>query len=241
MNKKIRFVLVNTSHPGNIGSTARAMKTMGLESLYLVNPSQFPHENAIALASGATDILDNAQVVQSLEEALQDCNLVFGTSTRMRKMPQEMMTPKEAAQKIAKETSTTNIAFVFGSEKFGLNNEELIQCHYHVRIPTTDNFSSLNLAAAVQVIAYELYINLLNNRKEPLLHQRGNFATVDELEGLYRHIEEAMIALNFLNPKHPRQLMTRMRQIINRSRIDKDELNLLRGIMDAILKYNRAK
>lgn len=239
MLKNIRFVLVNPSHPGNIGSVARIMKNMALEKLFLVNPLQFPHVNATAMASGATDVLENAIITQSLDEAIKNCTLVIGTSARMRKLPQLMVTPQKAAEIIKQESSRKNIAILFGNEKFGLNNEDLGKCHYHVRIPTVKNFSSLNLAAAAQIIAYELYIHTLSDQGKSLLHVRKNFATAEELEGLYEHIKKTMILIGFLNPDHPRRLMPRMRQIINRSRIDKNELNLLRGIMTAIGQYTR--
>jgi tRNA (cytidine32/uridine32-2'-O)-methyltransferase len=234
MLKNIRFILVNTSHPGNIGSVARIMKNMALEKLFLVNPEKFPHENATAMASGATDILENANLTSSSDEAIKNCTLVIGTSARMRKLPQSMVTPPQIAKMITQEPKDHEIAFLFGNEKFGLNNEDLQKCHYHVRIPTVETFNSLNLAAAAQIIAYELYTHTLSDQGKSLLHTRENFATADELEGLYHHIQETMILIDFLNLKHPRQLMPRMRQIINRSRIDKDELNLLRGIMTAV-------
>src|SRR3990167_617643 len=162
MLDQIRIVLINTSHPGNIGSVARAMKTMGLVQLYLVSPLQYPHHKANEMAVGATDILEQAVVVETLDEAIADCALVVGTSARMRTIPWPLLTPREMAEKIKCEPKTSTIAILFGCEQSGLNNDALQRCHYHIHIPANPDYSSLNLAAAVQIIAYELRLSHSN-------------------------------------------------------------------------------
>jgi tRNA (cytidine32/uridine32-2'-O)-methyltransferase len=234
MNKNIRIILVNTSHPGNIGATARAMKNMGFERLYLVSPESFPHPDAKARAVGADNLLEQAVVTTTLDEALRDCTLVFGTSARMRFLPQEMLTPRQAAEKIVNEFIDQDIAIVFGNEKFGLSNEELKRCHYHICIPTDPHFSSLNLAMAVQIVVYELFMKTLQDEGRSYLHERGDFATFEDLEGLYRHLEEVVTQIDFLDPQNPRRMMIRFRQILGRARLDKNELNLFRGMLTGV-------
>ena len=157
MLQNIRVVLVNTSHPGNIGGVARAMKNMGLTRLVLVEPRVFPHHEADARASGANDLLENAQVVATLEDALVGCNLVLGTSARDRRIPWPLLDPRECGQKVVEEAGQgAEIALVFGREDSGLTNDELQRCHFHVHIPSDPEFSSLNLGAAVQVLSYEI-------------------------------------------------------------------------------------
>ncbi|EKD55438.1 MAG: hypothetical protein ACD_60C00007G0002 [uncultured bacterium] len=234
MLNAIRIVLVNTSHPGNIGSSARAMKTMGLSRLYLVAPKQFPHPKATEMASGAPDVLTNAVVVDTLDEAIQDCHLVIGTSARSRTLPWPMLTPKECAIKTTEEAKGNEVAIIFGQEQSGLTNEELHACHYHVEIPANPIYSSLNLAAAVQVVAYELRIASLTGQAEnqwdyPL-------ATADELGGFYQHLQKVLVDLSFLNPSAPRQLMPRLKRLFNRARPDVMEINILRGILGSIEK-----
>jgi len=234
MFKNIRIVLVNPSHPGNIGAAARAMKTMGVERLYLVNPERFPDIEAYYRASRADDVVNNAVVTSSLEEALKGSALVLGTSARDREMPQPMLNPRQAAEKVISEYGgDVEIAMVFGCEKYGLSNEDLLRCHYHIKIPSVDNYSSLNLAAAVQVITYELRMAQLSQLVAPQDVKKNNkqLSTVDELEGLYKHIEEAMIAVGFFDPQKPRRMMSRIRQIFNRAQLDKDDVDLLRGMM----------
>jgi tRNA (cytidine32/uridine32-2'-O)-methyltransferase len=232
----VRIVLVSTSHPGNIGAVARAMKNMGLSRLFLVNPKHFPSDEACARASGADDVLENARVTQSLDEAVSDCALVIGTSARIRAMPQPMLNVREAAKKITVEAeSGIQTALVFGSERVGLDNEELLRCNYHVCVPTVEDFSSLNLAAAVQIFTYELRLAAISGCfSETDKHVSKETVTAKELEGLYRHIEETIIAVQFLDPKNPRKIMTRLRRIISRARIDKNDLDLLRGMLKAI-------
>lgn len=233
MLSNIRIVLVNTSHPGNIGAAARAMKTMGLESLYLVQPKQFPHVKADEMASGALDVLGQAIVVDDLGDAIGDCGLVVGTSARSRAIPWPLLTPRELAEKAASEAHQTKIAIVFGREQSGLTNTELQRCHYHVQIPSNPDYSSLNIAAAVQVIAYELRVASVN--VEPLVWDY-EYASEAELHGFYEHLERVLIQVQFLNPEVPRQLMPRLHRLFNRARPDVMEINILRGILGAVEK-----
>lgn len=234
MLDSIRVILIETSHPGNIGSVARAMKTMGLKNLYLVNPIHFPHAKANELASSAVDILDNAIVVDTLDEALADCHLIVGTSTRSRTIPWPILSPRELAEKVRADSAMMQTAILFGREQSGLTNEELHRCHFHVQIPANPEYSSLNIAAAVQVIAYELRLaslteNLSNNWDYPM-------ATAQELEGFYVHLEKVLTILDFLNPKAPRKLMPRLRRLFARATPDAMEINILRGILGSIEK-----
>ena len=236
MLQSIRIVLVNTTHPGNIGAVARAMKNMELNNLYLVSPKLFPHAEATARASGADDILQNATITSSLLEAVEDCQLVIGTSARERALPIEILNPKEAAEKVFTELETgEKIALVFGTENFGLTNTELKLCHYHLHIPTNNEFASLNLAAAVLIIAYELKMAFadqkINLQNEPKL---DIFASIDELEFMYEHLEKILVKTDFLDPKNPRHLMERFRRLFGRTRLEKSEVNILRGMLSAI-------
>ncbi len=237
MLDNIRIVLIETSHPGNIGSAARAMKTMGLKNLYLVTPKLFPHPKADEMASSAKDILKHAVIVSELDEAVADCKLVIGTSTRSRTIPWPILTPRELGEKIRAEESGAQVAIVFGREQSGLTNEELHRCHFHVQIPANPEYSSLNLAAAVQVIAYELRVASLTENAPVIWDYQ--LATVKDLEGFYAHLESVMIKLDFLNPKAPRQLMTRLRRLFSRARPDVMEINILRGILGAVEKIGK--
>lgn len=236
MSLEIRIVLVNTSHPGNIGAAARAMKTMGLSQLYLVSPLAFPHPKAIEMASGAQDVLDRVVMVENLEDAINDCTLIAGTSTRNRTIPWPILSPRKFAEKIYHpDHASHKIAILFGREQSGLTNEELQKCHFHLQIPSHPDYSSLNLAAAVQVIAYELRVAAL--AKQPQNHDNHwdyPLATHHELEGFYQHLKETLIATEFLKPEAPRQLMTRLRRLFNRAQPDKMEINILRGILNAM-------
>jgi tRNA (cytidine32/uridine32-2'-O)-methyltransferase len=233
MLDRIRIVLVNTSHPGNIGAAARAMKTMGLTQLYLVSPQAFPDHKADEMASGATDILKNAQVVDSLVEAVADCALVVGTSARERTIPWPLLTPRELGVKLTMEQPDSEIAIVFGREQSGLTNEELQSCHYHVCIPANPTYSSLNLAAAVQVIAYEMRVASLNVTAYPEEWDYRH-ATAEEMEKMFTHMESVLVAIDFLKLNAPRKLMTRLRRLFFRARPDVMEMNILRGMLTAM-------
>ncbi len=233
MLDRIRIVLVNTSHPGNIGSVARAMKTMGLAELYLVSPKEFPHPKAVEMASGASDILDEAAVVQTLDDALADCTLVIGTSARMRTIPWPLLSPRDMAEKIKQEPAINQIAILFGREQSGLTNEELQRCHLHIQIPANPNYSSLNIAAAVQVIAYEIRVACLNQAS---FSEEWDYrlATADEMEKFFTHLQEVLIEIDFLKMNAPRKLMTRLRRLFFRTRPDVMEMNILRGMLSAM-------
>lgn len=234
MLNNIKIVLINTSHPGNIGSAARAMKTMGLTQLYLVGPLQFPHQKAIEMASGAGDLLSKAIVVDTLSEAIQDCGLVVGTSARSRTIPWPILSPREFAEKARIESQTNKIAVLFGREQTGLTNEELHVCHYHINIPSNPDYCSLNIAAAVQVLAYELRVaSQLDVVKEKWDYP---LATAKEMEYFYSHLEKILIQLEFLKPEVPRQLMTRLHRLFNRACPDELEIKMLRGILAAVEK-----
>jgi tRNA (cytidine32/uridine32-2'-O)-methyltransferase len=236
----LRIVLVNTSHPGNIGGAARAMKNMGLSKLYLVAPKDFPAEKAVWRAAGALDILDDAVVVETLDEAIADCGLVVGTSARERRIPWPLVNPRECGTKAIAEAGEHEVAVLFGREDRGLTNEELHKCHYHVHIPANSDYSSLNLACAVQVIAYEL-------RMAHLTWQDGKALTFDDwdvppakveaLERYYDHLQQTLTELGFLEPDNPRQTMTRLRRLYGRIRMDEMELSILRGVLTNTQNY----
>jgi tRNA/rRNA methyltransferase len=228
----IRIVLCQTSHPGNIGAAARAMKTMGLSELVLVNPKKFPHPDADAMASGATDILAQARVCESLQEALVGCALVIGLSARKRELTHELVSAREAAAQIIQIAPAQKVALVFGTEMSGLSNAELIQCQQLAMIPANPEYSSLNLAAAVQVLAYELR---MASASAPVTAE-NTFppASHDEIEGFYRHLEETLLHIGFLDPAMPKRLMPRLRRLFSRARLEKEEVNILRGILKAM-------
>lgn len=238
MSDHIRIVLVNTTHPGNIGGVARAMKNMGISDLCLVEPKSFPHPDADARASGATDILENARVVSTLDEALADCGLIFGTSARERHIPWPLVNPRELAAIAVPLEGKARVAILFGREDRGLTNEELQRCHHHVHIPAVENFSSLNIAAAVQVITYELRMAQVSEQ-QAARPQWGTdwdieLAEQRELELMFEHLERTLVEIEFLDPDNPRQLMPRLRRLLQRAVPDKVEVNVLRGILTAI-------
>lgn len=240
MLANIRIVLVNTSEPGNIGGVARAMKNMYLEQLVLVNPVQFPHAKATARASGADDLLARATLCESLDEALTGCGLVLGASARLRRVSWPQIDARQCAEKAVVEARNTPVAIVFGREHSGLTNEELDKCHYLVNIPSNEAYSSLNLAAAVQVIAYEI---LMAARQQPS-PAMGNAsftaaeetATADEMEGFFNHLFAVLVEIGFLSADHPRKMMRRLRRLFNKARPDKVEMNVLRGILSTVQK-----
>lgn len=230
----IRIVLVAPTHPGNIGAVARAMKTMGLTQLYLVNPKHFPDPQAIDRAAHATDILDNAVVVDNLVTAINDCHLVFGTSARDRTLPWPEAALRIAATQAIQQTQHDHqIAFVFGREHAGLTNEELALCHGQIHIPANPEYSSLNLAAAVQVVCYEIRMAYLSdNTKENIIHDE--LINVEQLEGFYSHLENVLLQLDFIGDKDPSHVMTRLRRLFSRTKIETKELNILRGMLTAV-------
>jgi TrmH family RNA methyltransferase len=228
----IRIVLVETTHPGNIGAVARAMKNMGLSDLALVNPRYFPHEEATARASGADDLLENALVVDALAEAITDCVYVAGASARSRAIGWPCLDAQDTAKRLIAESAAGNVAAVFGPEKSGLSNADLDLCNTLLTIPTDPAFSSLNLAMAVQVVSYE--IRAAQSQKQPEYEADAPPPTSADLEHFYAHLETVLRNVNFLDPDNPRHLMRRLRRLFLRARPDQNELNILRGFLTAI-------
>lgn len=227
----IRIVLCRPSHPGNIGAAARAMKTMGIAQLYLVNPKKFPHADADAMASGAVDLLESAKVCESLQEALTGCVFAIGTSTRQRDLQTALLTPSEAAMQALAEAQHGNVAMVFGNETFGLSKEELAVCQALMTIPANAEYNSLNLGAAVQVMTYELRRTAL---QEAFAQPTLDAADLAEVERFYAHLEETLIRIGFLNPASPKRLMPKLRRLFSRTRLEKEEINILRGMLSAM-------
>lgn len=228
----IRIVLIETSHPGNIGSAARAMLTMGLTELYLVNPHSFPDKQANIMASGADAVLDKAIVVPSLQEAIADCHTVIGTSARKQRHIQwELMDARSCGEFVAKRVVDGKVAIVFGRESSGLSNEELDQCQFQVSIPVNPDFSSLNVASAVQVLSYECTVALAAHENK--LTKKTEMASVADMESYYEHLEQTLVEIRYLNPEKPRLLMRRLRCLYGRLQPSKSELNILRGMLSA--------
>ena len=242
--QKIRIVLVNTAHPGNIGGAARAMKNMGLSELYLVQPREYPAPRAVWRAAGARDVLANAKIVDSVDQAIAGCGLVVGTSARERRIPWPLINPRECGVRIWQEADSHDIALLFGREDRGLTNEELHKCHYHVHIPSNPDYSSLNLATAVQVLSYEI-------RMASLADAEGNLpslqewdqppVTADDLEYFHEHLAQTMADLDFYDPDNPKQLLTRMRRLFNRVRMDEMEVSILRGLLSSVQRMIKKK
>jgi tRNA/rRNA methyltransferase len=240
--QRLRFVLVETSLPGNIGSAARAMKTMGFSELVLVNPrfaDALTQEDAIAFASGAQDILATARVVGSIGEALDGCNYAAAVTARLREFSPPVLAPRILASQLA-DDAHLRAALVFGNERFGLPNEIVEKCNVLINIPSNPDYSSLNLAQAVQVLAYEARIAALGERDlKPAsasdIGFRGEPASVAQIEGMYAHLEEALVAINFLNADNPKKLMPRLKRLFSRAQLETEEVNILRGIANQIL------
>jgi len=230
---------VETSHPGNIGAVARAMKNMQMDQLRLVSPKSFPHADATARASGADDVLRSATVFGSLQDAIADCQVVLGSSARDRTISWPSLTARQTAEKWVVTSPEQNIALVFGRENSGLKNHELDLCHYLLRIPCNTEYSSLNLAAAVQVVCYELFVasgqemvsNVGDMGEEPL-------ATAEQMEAFYVHLHQTMADIGFLHPERSKSIMRRLRRIFNRTQLDTKELDILRGILRFSQNHN---
>lgn len=232
----IRVVLIGTSHPGNIGATARAMKTMGLSDLRLVSPLHYPCAEATALASGADDLLARAQVHSELHDALAGCTFVIGTTARSRTLEWPRLSPREAGLELVSRAGQAPVALLFGREHSGLSNEEVDCCHALVSIPANPEYSSLNLAAAVQVLSYEIRMAALDGEaggNAPVgAPESGEVqATFDEVEGLYMHMQQTLIDIGFLDAGNPRHLMRRLRRLFGRAALSRNEVNILRGIL----------
>jgi tRNA/rRNA methyltransferase len=228
----VRIVLVATSHPANIGAAARAMLTMGLSRLVLVDPRRFPDPDAVALASGAGRVLDDARIVATLDEALSGCVLALGLSARPREFAGRVMTMRDAAAEAIAHAAWGDVALVFGTEMSGLSNDELARCGVVATIPADPDFASLNLAAAVQVAAYEL--RLATGHGEVWSAPRFPPASFDEIEALYEHGTRTLAAMRFLDPQMPRRLLPRLRRLFARAAIEKEEVSILRGILARI-------
>jgi tRNA/rRNA methyltransferase len=230
----VRVVLSRPSHPGNIGSAARAMKTMGFGDLRLVAPKAFPHPEAEALASGALDVLRNARVFETLEQALADAVLAVGFSARGRDLSHPPRALREAAPLLVSAAAAAPVALVFGNETFGLTNEELARCQWLAVIPANPAYASLNLAAAVQVACYEIATTAA--AFTPPLEPERTPATVEEVEAFFAHLERAMVASGFLDPAMPKRLMERMRRLFARAGLEREEVRFLRGMLAAFEK-----
>lgn len=235
MLSNIRIVMINTFHPGNIGAAARALKNMGLCQLYLVDPKQYPDPEALSRASGAEDVLANATVVETLEQAISDCPLVIGASARSRSFPWPMLDAEQCAHKSLAEATAAPVAIVFGRERMGLTNEELMQCHFHVAIPSDPKHPVLNVSSAIQVIAYEIWKNHLTTQDHPAVGDTDSaYPTQQQMEYFYQHLEQTLRDVDFLIPKHEGKSMTKLRRFFNRARPETLELNMLRGILKSI-------
>lgn len=233
--KNVRVILSHTTHPGNIGAAARAMKTMGLTQLRLINPRRFPDPQATAMAAGADDVLQEAGVCGSLEEALQGCVFVAGMSARVRDISHEVLAPREAMPLLAQHAAHGQVALLFGTEMSGLTNEELARCQVMVRIPVNPEFTSLNLAAAVQLVAYELRLAAeLDESGAPELIP----ASAEHLEGFFSQLEQTLVEIEFLKDKHSAKLMQKLRRLYARTRLEQEEINILRGILTLTTEYH---
>lgn len=253
---RLCFVLVETSHPGNIGAAARAMKTMGFSQLVLVKPrfgDALQQEEAIAFASGAQDVLANARIVDTVEEALEGCNFAAALSARLREFSPPVLTPRLLAADLAAKPGL-NAALLFGSERYGLSNDVVARCNVLINIPANPDYSSLNLAQAVQLLAYECRLAAsepgaekesaslttpANTSTNAAIGFQGEAATVAQIEGMYAHLEQALVAIDFLDPDNPKKLMPRLRRLFSRATLETEEVNILRGIAHHVLQGKR--
>lgn len=235
---RVRIVLSRTSHPGNIGSAARAMRTMGLSRLTLVQPKRFPHVDARVFASGALDILDKAVVCETLDEALAGTVLAVAATTRSRDLSHEEIDCRQACSRLVSETQAGDVAIVFGTESTGLTVAEVNKCGLIATIPANAAYTSLNLAQAVQVFAYEMWL-AASGAASVAAKASANLAVHEEVEHFYAHLEHTLHETGFLNPLQPGRLMQRMRRLFARARLEKEEVNILRGILSSIEDKNR--
>ena len=232
MLSHIKIVLVETTHPGNIGAVARAMKNMNMTNLWLVSPKIFPSADATSRASGADDVLAKANVCQNLQEAIADCQLVIGASARCRTISWPEITPRECAGKVVINEPGNKVAIIFGRENSGLKNHELDLCHFLLRIPCNSEYSSLNIAAAVQVVCYELFV-AAGVQEAVVIGDKGECpkATAMQMESFYAHLYQALTDIGFMHPDKSKSIMRRLRRIYNRVQLDTKELDILRGIL----------
>ncbi|EJL6259309.1 tRNA (cytosine(32)/uridine(32)-2'-O)-methyltransferase TrmJ [Vibrio cholerae] len=237
MLERVKVVLVGTTHSGNIGSAARAMKVMGLSQMVLVDPQCQVDAQAIALAAGASEIALNAQIYPTLEAAVADCGLVVGTSARSRTLEWPMLEPRECGEKLISEANQHSVAMVFGRERTGLTNDELQLCHYHVCVPANPEYSSLNLAMAVQLLSYEVrmaYLALQQSSQSSTLQEE--YPRHQELERFYAHLEQVIMQTEFISAQQPGQVMNKLRRMFTRARLEAQEINILRGILTSVQK-----
>ncbi|WP_150538813.1 tRNA (cytosine(32)/uridine(32)-2'-O)-methyltransferase TrmJ [Actinobacillus vicugnae] len=233
---QIQIILIETSLPANIGSAARAMKTMGLSNLRLVAPLNPIDEQAQALAAGAKDVLDSAQTFDSFEQAIADCQLVIGTSARLRHLQNSLIEPKECGKLAIERAIKGKVAIVFGRERVGLTNEELLKCHYHLNFPTNPEYGSLNLAMAVQLASYEVrmaWLDLQKNAKIRPLVEEKDYPTNEALEHFFKHTERLYKQLGFIRND---AVMLKLRRLYQRAELETNELNLLRGMLTSVEK-----
>ena len=233
---KVRIVLSHTTHPGNIGAAARAMKTMGLRHLYLINPRHFPDVQADTMAAGAVDVLRDAVVCASVDEALHGVVFTAAMTARLRDISIEVKTPREAMPLVLQQAATQPVALLFGTEMSGLTNEEIGKAQVLVNIPADPDFSSLNLAAAVQVMGYELIVAAqsylpITDEAQPAPHE--------QVEGFFAHLEKTLFEIGFLTSQNPARLMQRLRRLYARARLEQEEINILRGILSVATEYNQ--
>lgn len=235
----IRIILVNTQFPGNIGGIARAMKNMGIYRLVLVNPQCTLDKEAWIRATNATDILENIVIADSLKEVIGDCRLIVGTSTRDRGMHLPLLRARDCGEKIAQEAVNSQVAVVFGQESCGLQGDDLMQCHFHGYIPAHPDYSSLNLAAAVQTFCYEIFqaCDAIATKPREYVFR---YPEKKELDYFYEHLEKILYQIDFIIPQHPGQIMQRLKRLFTRARLDEKELNILRGILCAIERSSSA-
>ena len=235
--ERVRFVLSHTSHPGNIGATARAMKTMGLTRLLLVNPKRSPHDEAVARSAGADDLLAGARLCASVDEALADTRFACAVTARQRNLGPPPLAARAAAAEIVARTGDGEVALLFGNESAGLSNAEVQRCQRTVFIPANPEYGSLNLAAAAQILAYELRLAAFDHQP-PLGSRTVAFASPpashQDIECFYQHLERVMVSSGFLDPRRPRRLLPKLRRLFGRAGLERDEINILRGLLDAV-------
>ncbi|MBT3145012.1 tRNA (cytosine(32)/uridine(32)-2'-O)-methyltransferase TrmJ [Neptunomonas phycophila] len=231
MLSNVRIVLINTFHPGNIGAAARAMKNMGLTNLWLVDPQEYPHPEADSRAAGAKDVLDAATVVNTLEEAIADCQMVVGTSARSRTFDLPIQDARTCAKQVIEEAPNGNIAIVFGRETMGLLNEEIQMCNYHVYIPANPEYPVLNVAQAIQLLCYEVWVA---SQDETIKTTDYEYPRQKEMTLFYTHLETVLRTTQFLIPQHEGRAMAKLKRYFNRTRPEKAELGMLRGILSSV-------
>lgn len=240
-HEHIKIVMVETTHPGNIGAAARAMKNMGLSRLVLVNPKHFPDDEATARASGAVDIVEQIEVVDSLPAAVADCQQVYGASARLRSMHWPQHLPAEMAQDaVGRAQQAQSVAIVFGRESSGLTNAELDCCQQLVHIPTNPDYSSLNVASAIQVLVYEVRMAALQPKPQSFTSEVP-LATSEQLQHFYDHLEQVSADIGLLKPDNPRQLMRRFKRLFNRAQMDQHEVAIMRGWLSATQRLMAAE